>query len=168
MPNFGTRKRKSVSHVYHKMGRKNLDFDPFFEVVVQFWYTNRHLWYTFFRAVSFMPLCGRIYQSLPCTLFRRLVHCGDFYSCSSSAGFRLSVWRSGRRWLHGADCIWLRGLRSLSICLIITLGCDFGETFQKALLVIRPVAHWVYIAKVGLTAHLRLWAWPSGIANNIP
>ena len=44
MPNFGTRKRK----VYHKMGRKNLDFDPFFEVVVQFWYTNRNLWYTFF------------------------------------------------------------------------------------------------------------------------
>ena len=24
-------------------GAKNLDFDPFFEVVVQFWYTNRNL-----------------------------------------------------------------------------------------------------------------------------
>ena len=34
-----------------KMGRKNLDFDPFFEVVVQFWYTNRNLWYTFFQGV---------------------------------------------------------------------------------------------------------------------
>ena len=32
-------------------GEKNLDFDPFFEVVVQFWYTNRNLWYTFFQGV---------------------------------------------------------------------------------------------------------------------
>ena len=29
-------------------GAKNLYFDPVFEVVVQFWYTNRNLWYTFF------------------------------------------------------------------------------------------------------------------------
>ena len=34
-----------------EMGRKNLDFDPFFEVLVQFWYTNRNLWYTFFQGV---------------------------------------------------------------------------------------------------------------------
>ena len=34
-----------------EMGRKDLDFVPFFEVVVQFWYTNRNLWYTFFQGV---------------------------------------------------------------------------------------------------------------------
>ena len=47
MPNFGTRKRKSVP----QNGEKNLDFDPYFEVVVQFWYTNRNLWCTFFQGV---------------------------------------------------------------------------------------------------------------------
>ena len=34
--------------MYRKNGRKNLDFAPFFEVVVQLWYTNRILWYTIF------------------------------------------------------------------------------------------------------------------------
>ncbi len=47
-----------------KWGEKNLDFDPFFEVVVQFWYTNRNRWYTF--------LCKTIMTNFKAKLRKKL------------------------------------------------------------------------------------------------
>ena len=44
MPNFGTRKRKSVSHVYHKMGRKTSISTHF-----------SRLWYSFGTRIA---ICG--------------------------------------------------------------------------------------------------------------
>ena len=41
-------KSEKCTTKWGEMGRKDLDFDPFFEVVAQYWYTNLNLCYTFF------------------------------------------------------------------------------------------------------------------------
>lgn len=89
-------KSEKCTTKWGKMGRKNLDFAPFFEVVVQFWYTNRNLWYTFFGVYH-----KRNYHFIN-QIFLRYGKCTDNKSDFSTAE-RLQ--RLSRKPLSKSKCI---------------------------------------------------------------